>query len=366
LAEEPIDYSALPVEELIAEIKREEELLDGFRDLLAEAETRRDETLRAIEEERLPFYAERYRRRQERIRELERALTEYDRQIAYWESRVARRETIIRDLEASIARLEARLAIPWLSPTERLITRETIRRLRRSLAAHRGWLTRETRTLSRLKELREWTRRRIAAYRGWQIREEPYVTRLRELRADLSRWEAEIARLQEEIRKTEEELKKKREALPKFWKSHVIISLDYDGEHYFELHIIYPHLEPELTDDDKKTLATLSFELMSDYGVPDEFLYDPKTELNFGEVQTKPVKEFNRTTEAVIFDVKTTGSPCRRVYHITWYIETTLEGQRFIRYKDFTEVGIKKTMEEVKEEYERLVSEEVEGEGESS
>jgi DNA-binding Lrp family transcriptional regulator len=134
-----------------------------------------------------------------------------------------------------------------------------------------------------------------------------------------------------------------------FYKSHCIVSVDYFEEHIFEVHIIFPHLKEEITRDDEKLLATLAFELLSDYGVPETFLLHHGTSFNLGEVQTKPVLKFNEQTEASIFDVKTTGSPVRRSYRITWkhekaWTEVTLTGEKIehpekISYVKIEEIG---------------------------
>jgi DNA-binding Lrp family transcriptional regulator len=136
---------------------------------------------------------------------------------------------------------------------------------------------------------------------------------------------------------------------PKFYKSHCIVSLDYFEEHIFETHVIFPHLKEEITKEDEKLLATLAFELLSDYGVPETFLLHHGTSFNLGEVQTKPVQKFNEQTEASIFDVKTTGSPVRRSYRITWkhekaWTEVTLTGEKIehpekISYVKIEEIG---------------------------
>lgn len=208
------DYAAWTTEELIDEIKREEELLRGFRDLLAEAETRRAETERAMAEERLLYRGERFQARARRIAEVERAVAEYDRQITVTEGEVRRRAEMVRSIEEAIGLHEKRLLLPLISAIERFITRETIARLRRSLAAYRGHLTRQTRILETLRSLREWSARRIRSLRTWQTIEEPYVTRLTELRLDLERWSSEIAKLRETIPREEARLQQKRRYLP--------------------------------------------------------------------------------------------------------------------------------------------------------
>ena len=332
------DYRDWHYEDLIEEIHREEEALKELHSSLEEAvsEVRRLEE--AIEEERLPRYPERLKRRAERIENIRRVIEEWNIQIRRVEERIARRSETITSLDESIARQEARLRRPFISPTERYIIRGVIRRLRRSRGAYLGWQTRDGRTLETLKRLRAHDIRVLGGYTRWQVEEEPLRRRLIELRGTQRRLRDEIRRLRTTIEAEEARLERKREALPKFFKSHVIISLDYAEDHLFELHIICPHLDSTLTEDDKNTLAILAYELMIDYGVPERLLTHRDTEFNFGEVQTKPVEEFNFETEAVIFDVKVSGKPTRAVYSISWYIETRLDGTQVVRYKSFEAV----------------------------
>ena len=234
---EIIDYSQFSTEELIEEIRREESLLKGFRDLLSEAEERREETERAIEEEGLIDKEERYRRRQKRIEELTRIIGEYDGQIGEWEEKVRSREETIRSLTKSIETFEARSRDLRYSSYDRFVYRESAARLRRTLRTHRGYLTRETETLETLRDLRAWMVRRRAGLQRWQTVEAPYIERLEELRADLAKWLAEIARLQKAIPEIEAELEKKYEELRKRKKlSRISINLYLiveEGEHYY-------------------------------------------------------------------------------------------------------------------------------------
>jgi len=235
------DLSKLSREELLEEIRLEEDHLRELRTALVEAETRRDELRKTIEEEQLPRFEERVRRRQARIEELERSLPEYDVQIARFEGRaddiekrIAEREARIDDREKRIAELEEsiafqeRIAATALS----LITREIARRVaeilsrsvsrlrgwqtrdRRALTALRGWRTRYQRLLGEVRGLKAWARRRIAALRGWQVREEPQVSRLEILRKTLAELEVNIAGLNETIELEEIRLAKKKELLP--------------------------------------------------------------------------------------------------------------------------------------------------------
>lgn len=153
----------------------------------------------------------------------------------------------------------------------------------------------------------------------------------------------------------------------RFFKSHIIISMDYAETHLFEIHIIFPHLKQELTEEDRKVLTALAFELLIDYGIPENLLTNPYTVFNLGEVQTKPVARFNEKTEASIFDVKTSGHPVRTSYAITWqhkkaWIETTLTGERIehpetVTYTQFEAIGTI-GREELKEKWLRLAEEE--------
>jgi len=155
--------------------------------------------------------------------------------------------------------------------------------------------------------------------------------------------------------------------IPPFYKSHVIISMDYAEEHLFETHIIFPHLKKEITENDEETLIYLSYHLILDYGVPESLLKSRKTTWNLGEVQTKPVNKFNEKTEASIFDVKTSGSPVRTSYKIMWkyekgWVETTLDGQRIehppkITYTSFESIG-KIGREALKEKWRKQAEEE--------
>ena len=154
---------------------------------------------------------------------------------------------------------------------------------------------------------------------------------------------------------------------PKFYKSHCIVSLDYFEEHILESHIIFPHLQEEITKEDEKLLATLAFELLADYGVPETFLLHHGTSFNLGEVQTKPVQKFNEQTEASIFDVKRAGSPVRRSYRVTWkhekaWTEVTLTGEKIehpakISYTTIEEIGTI-GREELKEKWKKLAEKE--------
>jgi len=153
----------------------------------------------------------------------------------------------------------------------------------------------------------------------------------------------------------------------KFYKSHVIVSMDYAEEHLFECHVIFPHLKEEITKEDEKLLLTLAFELLAEYGLPTELLTGPLTTFNLGEVQTKPASKFNEQTEASIFDVKTTGAPVRRSYRIYWkhekaWAEVTLTGERIehpekVTYTKFEEIGTI-GREELKEKWKKLVEKE--------
>jgi len=141
--------------------------------------------------------------------------------------------------------------------------------------------------------------------------------------------------------------------------------VDYFEEHIFETHIIFPHLKEEITREDEKLLTTLAFELLVEYGVPEAFLLHHGTSFNIGEVQTKPASKFNEQTEASIFDVKTSGSPVRRSYRITWkyeeaWVEVTLTGERIehpakIEYTKIEEIGTI-GMEELKEKWRKEVA----------
>ena len=353
------DYSKWSYEELSDEIKREEEALARHRATLSEATRHAEEIRRAIEEEKLAYWEDRYRTRIKRIEELERVLSEYDLQVRRQEERVRRREETIQTLEASIAFQSRRLLTAWLSPTERFITREVITRLRRSLTAHRGWLTRETRTLESLKRFREWIRRRIAGYKAWQVREEPLLKRLEELRTALATTTAEIERFKAEITAEEAKLEEKRKYLPKFYKTHIIISFAYQGENYFEVHEIIPHLSEEVPIEFAQDVA---YDILVNYGIPDTFLKILGREVSIGAVQTKGLKEFPEETHATIFDVHAMPRATRQSFKLKWrytpaWTEVLITGERIEHPAEVEYVSIEpieKTMEEeeLKKEWE--------------
>jgi len=311
-----VDYSKLTYEELTRLIEEEEERLKVLKADLASAEARKTQIEAAIAAEKLLVYEERVAERAERIKRYEESIAELEAQIARFQERIARRADEITRIEEAIARLQARL--PRLSPVERFITRETITRLRRTLAALRGWQTRDNRYLSFLRETFRRNMRVLAALKGWQTREEPLIVRLERLRAALAETLATIERLKREIREEEERLKKKRKYLPKFWKSHIIVSLTYFEDKMFEVHILIPHLKPAPTEQDKTLAKKLAYELLLDYGVPKSFLNNRNTDYIYGLVQTHPIKTFQEKSTSIIFDVKTTGSPSRRLYIVTW------------------------------------------------
>ena len=139
-----------------------------------------------------------------------------------------------------------------------------------------------------------------------------------------------------------------------FWKSHVIFSMGYLGEHIFEMHIIFPHFSREITEKDEALLASVMKDILIEYGVPENFVYDRRARFSVGEVQTKPVRRFNFRTEASIFDVATSGEPLRRTYRVFWAYETTLTGEKRLRYTGVRETR-KRGREALKEYWRRLV-----------
>lgn len=151
------EFKGWSSEQVIEEIHREEEALTVTQANFADALTHRSAVEAAIQDEQLPQVGARYLARAERI----------------------------RSLEEGVASQERRLLLPFVSPTQRYITRQVITSLRRS----------------------------IAALRGWQTREEPLVTRLVELHIALANAIDQIAALQTEITREEKRLEIKRELI---------------------------------------------------------------------------------------------------------------------------------------------------------
>jgi chromosome segregation ATPase len=351
-----IDYARLSYEELQALIREEEAHLATLKTDLTLAQARKAEIEAAIVTEHLPVFEERTKRRIERIQRYEKAVSELESQIRRFDERIKSRSDEVKRLEARVKELEARL--PRLDSVERYITRETITRLTRTLAGLKAWQTRDMRYLEFLKSISEHNRRILAGLKSWQIREEPLIKRLEQLRAALATTIAEIERLKTEITKEEAHLKEKRKHLPKFYKSHCIISVVYKEEKkMFEVHEIINHLEPE---PPKEVATRLALELLLDYFAVEaieESGFLKKSEFIYGEVQTFEVHKLNAITHGVIIDVKSSGRPVRRCYEIKWYVETTLEGERRVRIESFKEVTIK-SEKQLKEEWEKLVKEE--------
>jgi hypothetical protein len=85
----------------------------------------------------------------------------------------------------------------------------------------------------------------------------------------------------------------------------------------------------------KEEAIALALEMLLDYFAVEaiqENVFLSLCDFIYGEVQTKPVSAMPATTHGVILDVKTAGSPVRRTYEITWWIETTLEGEEKIMH----------------------------------
>jgi hypothetical protein len=207
-----VDYSKFSREELLAEIRREEEALATFKSDLTLAYGRRADLEAALSDERLLELATRTRLRQERIERYEHSLSELEGQISRFVGRISSRDREISDLEAAIARETARL--PRISGMERYITTEVIARLRRTLTALQGWQTRDLEYSTFLRDTQAMNRRILASLRGWQIRETAFLERVDELRASLAETISEINRLTAQIATETQRLETKKTYLP--------------------------------------------------------------------------------------------------------------------------------------------------------
>ncbi|MEM2946278.1 MAG: hypothetical protein QXI87_08035 [Thermoproteota archaeon] len=186
-----VDYSMLPLDELVERVREEEEHLNVLRADLASAEKRRAEIQEAIRTERLPRYEERIPERAKRIAEVEAHIAEREERIRFYEERIRAREEIIRRLEAEVPR-------PW-----------------RRVAAYRGWQTRDRRRIEDIRRELASLRKSLGTLRIWQIREEPLLTRLTSLREDLTAITGRIATLRTEIATEETRLEEKRKFVNK-------------------------------------------------------------------------------------------------------------------------------------------------------
>ena len=203
LAEEirPLDYyKSLSLDELKAEIEREETLLAGFRDQLAEAIRQKDRIQSIIDKEGLLTAEERVKEREKSIRKLQYAII--DLQVD-----IEERNREVWNLLQRIDILERRL--PILSSVNRFITRRVISSLEDSIRALRGWQTRRRNEIASLEGS-------ITALKGWQTREKEAVERLEQLQTELTYWDKQTLTLKEQTSIIEGELDKKDEALPRY------------------------------------------------------------------------------------------------------------------------------------------------------
>jgi len=225
------EYAGWAVEDLLAEIKREEEELESKRTDLRAAEERRAELEKAIITERLPQIEERTRTRAALITALTEFLAEQEAQVHRYQDRLKERQAEIDRVTTRIRELEA--SLPRVSPVERFIRRGVIASLRRSLSSLRGWLTRDTNRIRTLQREVRSNRSRLAAFSGWQTREWRLVSRLRELEDAIREASRTISELQTQIAEEEEELKRKYEALPKLFRVKIRLYAVKERRNYY-------------------------------------------------------------------------------------------------------------------------------------
>jgi hypothetical protein len=142
-----------------------------------------------------------------------------------------------------------------------------------------------------------------------------------------------------------------------FYKSHCVVSFAYVGENYFEVHEIIPHLKEELP---VRFAQNIAYDVLVNYGLPDNFLKILSREVSMGAVQTKPVTEFPDETHATIFDVHTVPKATRQSFKLKWrykpaWIEVKITGEKVEHPAEVEYVGIepvpKIEEEQLKEEW---------------
>lgn len=172
----------LTVEEIRAEITREEETQTQRRTLLDTVIEEITEINGTIVSEQLETKYERYIRRLERIEQLERILANWNKEIQTVRDRIKGYDSIIQRLESEIDYYDRRSRSLTLSPVQRYQARDVARRLRLSIRAYRGHRTRQQTLLSNLVSLRAGDIAELAANRRWLGQEESLAERLLSLR----------------------------------------------------------------------------------------------------------------------------------------------------------------------------------------
>jgi len=184
------DYRTWPIEELLAEIQREEESLADLRQTLKDIEDTIASVQEQIETEELPLARERYLRRQRTITQLQKRIPERAEDIKRREERIAERAKDVIRVEIFFPQYPS-----------------TIRGIRRSVSALRGWQTRRRRQQER-------DERRLKRLQELQVKEEPFIPRYTKLREELDYWREQRREIRRDIAEEEARLDKKKAVLP--------------------------------------------------------------------------------------------------------------------------------------------------------
>lgn len=198
------DYTAWSYEDLVAEIRREENLLADERKTLRDVEDTITSIDAEIEAEKLPSARERFLRRQRTIAQLQKGIAERAEDIKRREERIAERER-------EIIRLQIFRASPY-----------TIRAIRRIISAYQGWQARRS-------SQQEREERRLKRLEKLQVKEEPLIERLKKLREELDYWRVQAREIRGNVAEEEARLDRKRAALPSLYRIKIRLYNEMEG-----------------------------------------------------------------------------------------------------------------------------------------
>lgn len=227
---------SLSREELLSEIRREEEAQATRRQTLSEIEHSIAETLATIEKEKLPDRTKRYDWRKKRIENLRRVIEEWNRQITRVRGVIRTYEDRIRETERELDALEELRAYQqallrrrylltfiqrWIAQRRLRDLNTEIQRLRRRISGYRGYITTQRSLLYGREGVYEgmiqFRASAIAELGGHekQLRiEAPLSQRLESLYEHLGYLDEQSEALKSEIEKEESRLEYKKSILP--------------------------------------------------------------------------------------------------------------------------------------------------------